>query len=157
MGGALEMLSLFKAAERKTKDFAKMLYQLKVQGRKAPKVIDNGIIIKGDIEADSVMINCSFSGSISSKADLIVGKNGHVKSTLVDMGYLDIEGVFEGDIQGAKQVQVKGTVVGNITAERLIINGTGCVNGQVSVKQFRVAEGGKLEGGCAIGVLKEVV
>lgn len=132
--------------------FRTMLARLKIQGRKEPRVIDAGLTITGEIVSkEPVMINGSFSGSISTGIDLIIGKTGRVKTTLVEMGYVDVDGEFDGDIEGAKQVSVRGSVRGNIQADRLIITGSGCVLGMVSTKQFRVAEGGRLEGACTIG------
>jgi len=137
---------------RNNKSFKTLLARLKIQGRKKPRIIDAGLTITGEIvSTEPIMINGYFSGSISSGIDLIVGKTGKVKTMLVQMGYVDIDGEFEGDIEGAKQVSVKGTVRGNIQAERVSITGSGNVRGTIKTEQFRVSQGGHLEGGCTIG------
>jgi len=122
---------------------------LKLQGRKAPSVVN--IQLEGNIiSKDPVMINNSFTGTINSGIDFIIGQKGIVKSDLYGMVHVDVEGVLEGDINGARQVIVKGLVNGNITADKLIVKSTGSVTGKVTVKDI-IVNGGKLEGSCFIG------
>jgi cytoskeletal protein CcmA (bactofilin family) len=146
-------MSCFNSLPRNNKPFMMLLERLKIQGRKQPLIIDAGLNITGEIVSmGPVMINGSFSGCINSSIDLIIGKTGKAEATLVQMDYVDIDGELEGDIEGAKQVSVRGNVRGNIQADRVIIANSGNVVGSVKTGQFRVAQGGRLEGGCIIGI-----
>lgn len=97
--------------------------------------LDAGSKLSGDLEfEDTFRIDGSFSGTIRSKGDLVVGA----------------EGTVEGEIH-AGRVFVSGTVKGEIHADsRLEISEQGRVNADVTTPALVIEEGAFLEGRCAM-------
>ncbi len=99
--------------------------------------IGKSISIRGDLTGNEDMV---IEGKVEGKVDLpnselTVGANGHVKA----------------DIH-AKGVVIVGHVVGNVTGlERVEIQATGRVEGDVSAPKLIVAEGAQLNGAIQMG------
>ena len=97
----------------------------------------------------------SLKGDLSGNEDLII--EGHVEgrvdlpSNLLTIG---ANGSVNAEVQ-AKTVVVIGKVTGNVSAtERIEIQATGLVNGDVSAPRLVVAEGAVVNGSIEMGVKK---
>ncbi len=99
----------------------------------------------------------------------LIGEDAFFHGTLSVKGSLRVEGVFEGDISDAVEVEVgeRGRVLGNIASESLIVAGeivgnvvasssiellsTAKLTGDVRTPKLRVDEGAAFDGACAMG------
>lgn len=97
----------------------------------AMSVIAQGMRIVGDIECSGVLkIEGVVEGTIRGPRQLLLGRQGEVK----------------GDVH-AREVILGGRVQGTVVAdERIEIQGTALVNGDVHTKSISVLEGGKING-----------
>jgi len=126
-------------------------------------VIGKSGVVKGKIEAKHVIINGELKGSV--KCDTLeVLASGKV-SKYIEGKNLILEGTIEGDITGhesievlehsvihavcikSKKITVSGKIKGTILASELLeITSKGFVEGQISVKSIKTAEGGRMVG-----------
>lgn len=99
-------------------------------------VIASGMKIVGDIESSGVVkIEGTVEGAIRGARQLLLGRQGTV----------------HGDIR-AQEVVIGGTVVGKIVAdERVEIQGTSSVQGDIHTKSIVVLEGGVINGTVRMG------
>ena len=126
-------------------------------------VIGKSGIVEGDIEAKHVIINGELKGTIKCE-NLEVMKTGKV-SKYIEAKHLILDGTIDGDIIGHEDIQVlensniqatnlksktitvhghiKGTV---IASEILEIGHKGFVEGQITVKNIKTEEGGRMIG-----------
>lgn len=99
----------------------------------------------------------------------LIGEEAFFHGTLSAKGSLRIEGVFEGDISDAVDVEVgaRGRILGNVAAETLVVAGevvgnvvaarsvellaTARLSGDVRTPKLRVDEGAFFDGSCAMG------
>lgn len=99
----------------------------------------------------------------------LIGEEAFFHGTLSAKGSLRVEGVFEGDITEAVDVEVgaHGRILGSIAAETVVVAGeivgnivaarsvellaTARVSGDVRTPKLRVDEGAFLDGACAMG------
>lgn len=97
----------------------------------AMSVIAQGMRIVGDIECSGVLkIEGIVEGTIRGPRQLLLGRQGEVK----------------GDVH-AREVILGGRVQGTVIAdERIEIQGTALVTGDVNTKSISVLEGGKING-----------
>jgi cytoskeletal protein CcmA (bactofilin family) len=97
----------------------------------AMSVIAPGMRVVGDIECSGVLkIEGIVEGSVRGARQLLLGRQGEVK----------------GDLQ-AREVVLGGKVQGTVIAEeRIEIQGTALVNGDVHTKSIIVLEGGRING-----------
>lgn len=97
----------------------------------AMSVIAPGMRVVGDIECSGVLkIEGTVEGSVRGARQLLLGRQGEVK----------------GDLQ-AREVVLGGRVEGTVIAdERIEIQGTALVNGDVHTKSIVVLEGGRING-----------
>jgi len=119
--------------------------------------------VEGNIEAKNVIINGEVKGKITCD-NLEVMKGGKV-TQYIEAKHLILDGKIDGDIIAhesikvlensiinatslkSKKITVNGKVQGNITAsEILIINKQGFVEGQITVKNIKTEEGGRMIG-----------
>ncbi|MEA2074024.1 MAG: polymer-forming cytoskeletal protein [Campylobacterota bacterium] len=101
-------------------------------------IITAGAKIKGEIELScNLYIDGELDGTIKSSKEVNIGKNGHVKGTLVTER-LVVQGYVEGSVD-AKVVEIKaqGHVSGEITANGLIIESKGIFEGNSIVKDTK--------------------
>jgi len=95
--------------------------------------IDQGSEFEGKLSfKDTVRIDGTFSGEISSDNTLIVGESGQIHATIRSLCVV-ISGVVEGDIEASDQVVLHKTanVTGDITTPSLVIEEGALLNGQI--------------------------
>ncbi len=99
----------------------------------------------------------------------LIGEEAFFHGTLSAKGSLRVEGVFEGDISDAVDVEVgvHGRILGNIAAQSLVVAGevlgnivssatvellsTAKVTGDIRTPKLRIDEGASFDGSCAMG------
>ncbi len=94
-------------------------------------IIAHGMTITGDVETAGVIkVEGVIEGNVRGARQVLVGRQGEIR----------------GDVH-AREVVVGGRVVGHVAAaERVEIQGTSLVNGDVSTKSIIVLEGGRING-----------
>lgn len=93
-------------------------------------VIGPNTVLKGDINSSGgVRIDGDFSGTIDIAGNLIIGEHAQVVATI-----------------SANNVQIQGSVQGNVTAKRLEILDTGRLWGDIAVDSFVLDDGGFFRG-----------
>jgi len=121
-----------------------------------------GVVI-GEVKAKNAIINGSLQGSLICDT-LELMPTGKISNN-VQATNLTIEGKIEGKVIGlemitvleqgkldvselhSKNIKVNGTIEGKITATELLeIENKGSVKGEISVKNIKTAEGGKMIG-----------
>jgi len=131
----------------------------------------NGLV-KGSITAQKVIINGKVEGSITCN-DLDIMHNGSVINT-IHANKIMVSGEIIGDVLGessinvtptgkiktnsltSKHVTVNGTIDGKVSASELLTVGSnGFVNGEISVKNIKTEEGGRVIGSMAMYVAPE--
>jgi cytoskeletal protein CcmA (bactofilin family) len=103
-------------------------------------IITAGAKIKGEISLScNLYIDGELEGTIKSSKEVNVGKNGHVKGSIVTER-LVVQGFIEGSIE-AKTVEIKaaGHVSGEIISNELIIESKGVFEGNSIVKDAKLA------------------
>lgn len=86
-------------------------------------VIGEHGLVKGNISAKSVIINGKYDGDINC-ISLDIMKNGRVSTRKINLKNIMISGSVKGDIiaSGSLEVDVEGSIEGNITFDRIQIN-----------------------------------
>lgn len=105
-------------------------------GREASlSIVAAGMKITGDIKTDGVVkIEGRVDGAIRAARQVLIGRQGHV----------------HGDIITGEAI-IGGTVQGTITAsERVEIQGTACIAGDIDTRAIAVMEGGRINGAVRI-------
>jgi len=105
-------------------------------------VIGTGMRIVGDIESNGVIkVEGVVQGSVRGARQLLLGKGGTI----------------HGDVF-ATDIVLGGTVVGNVVAsERVEVQGTSSVEGDIHTKSMVVYEGGTINGAVRMGEQQEFV
>ncbi|HTY19516.1 MAG TPA: polymer-forming cytoskeletal protein [Myxococcota bacterium] len=98
--------------------------------------IDHGSEFEGKLTfKDTVRIDGSFRGEISSENTLVVGETGEIMATV-----------------RSRNVMIAGTVTGDVFAsERLVLNKTARVEGDVEAGSLQIEEGAQLNGRVKMG------
>ena len=126
-------------------------------------VIGENGVINGTINATNVIINGKLNGSVFCDT-LEVMKNGNIVND-IKVTHLLISGKVEGSIESkeeiildrtsnvnasnmkSKTILINGMFKGKVTASQLLeIGSTGSVEGEITVKNIKTHEGGKLLG-----------
>jgi len=126
-------------------------------------VIGKSGMVEGDIEAKHVIINGELKGTIKCE-NLEVMQSGKV-SRYIEAKYLVLDGVIDGDITGtesikvldnanihavslkSKTITVNGQIQGTVIASEVLeIGAKGFVEGQITVKNIKTEEGGRMIG-----------
>ena len=126
-------------------------------------VIGKSGVVEGDIEAKHVIINGELKGTIKCE-HLEIMKTGKV-SRYIEAKHLILDGTVDGDITGHEDIQVlensnihainlkskkiivHGKVQGTVVASEILeIGSKGFVEGQITVKNIKTEEGGKMIG-----------
>jgi len=126
-------------------------------------VIGKSGIVEGNIEAKHVIINGELKGSIKCE-NLEVMQTGNV-SRYIEAKHLTLDGTIDGDIQGSeninvlenanihavslksKTITVHGQIQGTVIASEILeIGSKGFVEGQITVKNIKTEEGGRMVG-----------
>ena len=126
-------------------------------------VIGKSGIVEGDIEAKHVIINGVFKGTIKCE-NLEVLKTGEV-SRFIEAKHLVLDGKVDGDITGSESIEVlenaniqavslkskaitvHGQIQGTVIASEILeIGAKGFVEGQITVKNIKTEEGGRIIG-----------
>ncbi|RLA59896.1 MAG: hypothetical protein DRQ78_10090 [Epsilonproteobacteria bacterium] len=126
-------------------------------------VIGKNGVVQGNVEAKHVIINGELKGSIKCE-NLEVMKTGKV-SKHISAKHLVLDGKVEGDIYGeesikilenshinatelkSKVITVNGTINGTVIASELLeIEKKGFVEGNITVKNIKTEEGGRMVG-----------
>ena len=99
--------------------------------------IDQGSEFEGKLSfKDTVRIDGTFAGEISSDNTLIVGESGQIHATIRSVCVV-ISGLVEGDIQATEQI---------------ILHKTAVVNGNIDAPGISMEEGAQLNGSVRMGV-----
>ncbi len=98
--------------------------------------IGKSISIKGDLTGNEDMV---IEGNVEGKVDLptaelTIGQNGKVRATLNAKSVI-VVGRVEGDVIGAERVEIQGTGVvdGDVTAPKLIVAEGAVLNGAINM------------------------
>lgn len=114
--------------------------------------IDQGSEFEGKLSfKDTVRIDGTFSGEISSDNTLIVGESGQIMATIHSVAVV-ISGLVEGNIHAAEQIVLHKTAVvnGDLNAPTIVMEEGSQLNGCVRMgKQAGTAPGAKASGGSA--------
>ena len=113
--------------------------------------IDQGSEFEGKLSfKDTVRIDGTFSGEISSDNTLIVGESGQIMATINSVCVV-ISGLVEGDIHAAEQIVLHKTAVvnGNLNAPAISMEEGAQLNG--AVRMGRAAQAGQTAGKSAQG------
>ena len=116
--------------------------------------IDQGSEFEGKLSfKDTVRIDGSFSGEISSDNTLIVGETGEIHASIRSVCVV-ISGLVEGDIQASQQVVLHKTAVvnGDLQASSLVMEEGAQLNGNV---RMAPRSGGSGSGGSTPAKPKE--
>ncbi len=98
--------------------------------------IDQGSEFEGKLSfKDTVRIDGTFSGEISSDNTLIVGESGQIMATINSVRVV-ISGLVEGDIHAAEQI---------------VLHKTAVVNGNLDAPAISMEEGAQLNGAVRMG------
>lgn len=95
--------------------------------------IDQGSEFEGKLSfRDTVRIDGSFSGEISSENTLIVGESGKIHATIKSVCVM-VSGLVEGDIQASSQIVLHKTAVvnGDLIAPTIVMEEGAQLNGAV--------------------------
>ena len=98
-------------------------------------IITAGAKIKGEIELScNLYIDGELEGSIISKKEVNIGKNGHVNGNITTQR-LVVQGHVEGSVSAdIVEIKAAGHVSGEITAGELVIEAKGIFEGSSIVK-----------------------
>lgn len=126
-------------------------------------VIGKSGIVQGEVKAKNAIINGKLEGSIICET-LEVMETGEI-SKQIQADTLILDGTVTGHVIGLKSIEIQsnaklkvekleskkitvsGSVQGNIVASELLeINSTGSVEGEISVKTIKTAEGSRMVG-----------
>src|SRR5918912_3140347 len=131
-------MAIFSSKEPKGSDDSK---SAPLPGSNSLSIIAAGTRIDGNVETDGVIkIEGRVEGSIRAARQVLVGRQGEV----------------EGDIH-TREAVIGGTVQGTIVAtERLEVQGTSVIVGDVDTRAIAVVEGGKINGTVRISDAREV-
>ncbi len=100
-------------------------------------IIGADTLIKGEMTfQNAARILGKFEGKITSQGRIEVGSGADCKAS-IEAGTILVDGVIEGDV---------------IAHERLELNSTGIIRGDVTAAKLIAAEGASLEGHCAVGI-----
>ena len=98
-------------------------------------IITTGSTIKGEMTLScNLYVDGIFEGTINSKKDVNIGKNGQVKGEIITQR-LVVQGFIDGNIN-AQRVEIKaaGKVNGTIESSELVIEAKGVFEGNSIVK-----------------------
>ncbi len=126
-------------------------------------VIGKSGMVEGEIEAKHVIINGELKGTIKCE-NLEVMQTGKV-SRYIEAKHLVLDGIIDGDITGtesikvldnanihavslkSKSITVNGQIQGTVIASEILeIGAKGFVEGQITVKNIKTEEGGRMVG-----------
>jgi len=126
-------------------------------------IIGKGGIVKGDVEAKNAIINGELQGTIKSE-NLEVMQTGKV-SNCIEAKHLILDGIISGNITAtetikvqehahinaislkSKNISVHGKIQGTVIASEILeIGKKGFVEGQITVKNIKTEEGGRMIG-----------
>lgn len=105
--------------------------------------IDQGSEFEGKLSfKDTVRIDGSFSGEITSDNTLIVGETGEIRASIRSVCVV-ISGLVEGDIEATEQVVLHKTaqVTGDVVSPSLVIEQGAQLNGNVRMASTPAAAG----------------
>ncbi len=103
--------------------------------------IDQGSEFEGKLSfRDTVRIDGSFSGEISSENTLIVGESGKIHATIKSVCVM-VSGLVEGDIQASSQIVLHKTAVvnGDLVAPMIVMEEGSQLNGNVRMGRAHAA------------------
>jgi len=107
-------------------------------------IITAGAKIKGEVELScNIYIDGEIEGTIHSSKEVNVGKNGHIKGTVITKRLI-VQGYVEGSVE-ADRVDIKaaGRIKGEITSKELVIESKGIFEGNSIVKTSDMVENRK--------------
>ncbi len=111
------------------------------------------------------------SGFTSASPGVVLGPRDSLVGKLTIEGDLTVHGTVDGELQvsgdvdveqsatvkaklSGRNVSVRGNVTGDLSAKnRLLVSGSGIINGDVKVAKLQVEDGGTLNGNISMGAL----
>lgn len=98
-------------------------------------IITAGSVIKGEMNLTcNLYVDGEFEGTINSKKEVNIGKNGHVKGDIITKRLI-VQGHMEGSINSNRvEIKAAGRVNGSIESSELVIEAKGIFEGNSIVK-----------------------
>jgi len=88
----------------------------------------------------NLFVDGSFEGSITSKEEITIGKNGRIKGDITT-SHVIVQGLVEGAIEADKiEIKSGGKVDGSIISSNLIIESEGHFQGESKIKGVKQKE-----------------
>jgi cytoskeletal protein CcmA (bactofilin family) len=109
-------------------------------------VIGGDVVIKGDISVERGMrVDGQIEGTITTKGKILVGKTGQLKAD-VRAGTLTIEGRISGNVSAERvQIEASGQVFGDLNATKLVVTEGATFVGKVNVSPEAVKDLPRIE------------
>jgi cytoskeletal protein CcmA (bactofilin family) len=117
-------------------------------------VIGGDVVIKGEVSVERGMrVDGQIEGAVATKGKVLVGKSGQLKAE-VQAGTLVIEGRITGNVKAERvQIEATGQVIGDLAAARLVVSEGATFVGKVNVSPEAAREAPKGEAaGAATGL-----
>jgi cytoskeletal protein CcmA (bactofilin family) len=113
-------------------------------GSEFTTVIGPDAVIKGEVAVErGIRVDGQIEGSVETKGSVVIGKSGQAKAE-IRAGTLSIEGKLTGNALAEKvQVEASGQVFGDLTATRLVVSEGATFVGKVNVNPEAVKDQAK--------------
>jgi cytoskeletal protein CcmA (bactofilin family) len=104
-------------------------------------VIGGDVVIKGDVGVERGMrVDGQIEGTVSTKGKVLVGKTGQLKAD-IRAGTLMIEGRVSGNVSAERvQIEASGQVFGDLNATKLVVSEGATFVGKVNVSPEAVKD-----------------
>lgn len=99
-------------------------------------VIAQGVHVEGQFKSDgNVVIEGNVKGSVATSQHLVVGQHSHIVAE-VTAGSADISGIIEGNLKIAGKLELRSSsqVIGDVSAQDLMIESGAVLNGRVTME-----------------------
>ena len=109
-------------------------------------VIGGDVVIKGDVAVERGMrVDGQIEGTVTTKGKILVGKTGQLKAD-IRAGTLMIEGRVSGNVSAERvQIEASGQVFGDLNATKLVVSEGATFVGKVNVSPEAVKDFSKSE------------
>jgi len=109
-------------------------------------VIGGDVVIKGDVAVERGMrVDGQIEGTVATKGKILVGKTGQLKAD-IRAGTLTIEGRVSGNVSAERvQIEASGQVFGDLNATKLVVSEGATFVGKVNVSPEAVKGFSKAE------------
>jgi cytoskeletal protein CcmA (bactofilin family) len=109
-------------------------------------VIGGDVVVKGDVAVERGMrVDGQIEGTVATKGRILVGKTGQLKAD-IRAGTLTIEGRVSGNVSAERvQIEASGQVFGDLNATKLVVSEGATFVGKVNVSPEAVKDFSKAE------------